>query len=155
MLFCVGYSKAFCFVCCGFQYYKCGGGFALVTLGCISAYAAFTLLITQWRLACRCSSLFVPFSVFSWWLEVLSGLVGLGDNFPCIATCVCAFLCCSHIYSKPSGLAMTEATVCVKGFFFFFSISKITVSLVLITLNNSSHEHVKEKKFKVTEGWWT
>ncbi|PRD26981.1 UNVERIFIED_CONTAM: Abcb7 [Trichonephila clavipes] len=30
-------------------YYKCGGKFALVTLGCIGAYAAFTLAITQWR----------------------------------------------------------------------------------------------------------
>ncbi|XP_050392679.1 iron-sulfur clusters transporter ABCB7, mitochondrial isoform X3 [Patella vulgata] len=30
-------------------YYKCGGQFALVTLGCIGAYTAFTLLITQWR----------------------------------------------------------------------------------------------------------
>lgn len=31
------------------MYYKCGGQFALVTLGCISAYTAFTLLVTQWR----------------------------------------------------------------------------------------------------------
>ncbi|XP_041351479.1 ATP-binding cassette sub-family B member 7, mitochondrial-like [Gigantopelta aegis] len=31
------------------MYYKCGGMFALVTLGCIGSYAAFTLLITQWR----------------------------------------------------------------------------------------------------------
>ncbi|XP_074649596.1 iron-sulfur clusters transporter ABCB7, mitochondrial-like [Tubulanus polymorphus] len=30
-------------------YYKCGGQFALVTLGCISTYAAFTLGITAWR----------------------------------------------------------------------------------------------------------
>nr|KAG5693476.1 hypothetical protein BaRGS_006466 [Batillaria attramentaria] len=31
------------------MYYKCGGQFALVTLGCIGAYTAFTLIITQWR----------------------------------------------------------------------------------------------------------
>ncbi|KAG8183486.1 hypothetical protein JTE90_001052 [Oedothorax gibbosus] len=30
-------------------YYKCGGKFALVTLGCIGAYGAFTLAVTQWR----------------------------------------------------------------------------------------------------------
>lgn len=30
-------------------YYKCGGQFALVTLGCISSYAAFTFAFTQWR----------------------------------------------------------------------------------------------------------
>ncbi|GBL99978.1 ATP-binding cassette sub-family B member 7, mitochondrial [Araneus ventricosus] len=30
-------------------YYKCGGKFALVTLGCIGSYALFTLAITQWR----------------------------------------------------------------------------------------------------------
>ncbi|XP_015906708.1 iron-sulfur clusters transporter ABCB7, mitochondrial [Parasteatoda tepidariorum] len=30
-------------------YYKCGGKFALVTLGCIGGYAAFTLAVTQWR----------------------------------------------------------------------------------------------------------
>ncbi|GAB1607526.1 ATP-binding cassette sub-family B member 7, mitochondrial-like isoform X1 [Argonauta hians] len=29
--------------------YKCGGQFTLVTLGCIGSYAAFTLLMTQWR----------------------------------------------------------------------------------------------------------
>ncbi|XP_076444479.1 iron-sulfur clusters transporter ABCB7, mitochondrial-like [Babylonia areolata] len=33
----------------GIMYYKCGMGFTLVTLGCITAYTAFTLLITQWR----------------------------------------------------------------------------------------------------------
>ncbi|KAK7478870.1 hypothetical protein BaRGS_00029851 [Batillaria attramentaria] len=33
----------------GIMYYKCGGQFALVTLGCIGAYTAFTLIITQWR----------------------------------------------------------------------------------------------------------
>ena len=32
-----------------FQYYKCGGQYALVSVGCIAAYAAFTLGITQWR----------------------------------------------------------------------------------------------------------
>lgn len=31
------------------MYHKCGGEFALVTLGCIGSYAIFTLLITQWR----------------------------------------------------------------------------------------------------------
>ena len=31
------------------QAYTCGWQFALVTLGCISTYAAFTLGITQWR----------------------------------------------------------------------------------------------------------
>lgn len=30
-------------------YYKCGGQFALVTLGCIGSYAAFTFAFTQWR----------------------------------------------------------------------------------------------------------
>ncbi|XP_054716031.1 iron-sulfur clusters transporter ABCB7, mitochondrial-like [Uloborus diversus] len=30
-------------------YYKCGGKFALVTLGCIGGYGAFTLAVTQWR----------------------------------------------------------------------------------------------------------
>ncbi|XP_012934691.1 ATP-binding cassette sub-family B member 7, mitochondrial [Aplysia californica] len=30
-------------------YYKCGGKFALVTLGCVASYAIFTFLITQWR----------------------------------------------------------------------------------------------------------
>ncbi|GIX92365.1 ATP-binding cassette sub-family B member 7, mitochondrial [Caerostris darwini] len=30
-------------------YYKCGGKFALVTLGCIGSYAAFTLAVTKWR----------------------------------------------------------------------------------------------------------
>ncbi|GFR85490.1 iron-sulfur clusters transporter ATM1, mitochondrial [Elysia marginata] len=30
-------------------YYKCGGKFALTTVGCVAAYAIFTLLITQWR----------------------------------------------------------------------------------------------------------
>ncbi|XP_023230061.1 ATP-binding cassette sub-family B member 7, mitochondrial-like [Centruroides sculpturatus] len=30
-------------------YYKCGGKFALVTLGCIASYSIFTFLITQWR----------------------------------------------------------------------------------------------------------
>lgn len=30
-------------------YYQCGGQFALVTLGCISSYAAFTFAFTQWR----------------------------------------------------------------------------------------------------------
>ncbi|XP_003738311.2 ATP-binding cassette sub-family B member 7, mitochondrial [Galendromus occidentalis] len=30
-------------------WYKCGGQFAAVTLGCIGSYAAFTLLVTQWR----------------------------------------------------------------------------------------------------------
>ncbi|KAK7107846.1 hypothetical protein V1264_015691 [Littorina saxatilis] len=33
----------------GIMYYKCGGSFALVTLGCITAYTVFTLAITQWR----------------------------------------------------------------------------------------------------------
>lgn len=31
------------------QYYKCGGSFAVVALGCVGSYAAFTLLVTQWR----------------------------------------------------------------------------------------------------------
>lgn len=30
-------------------YYKCGGQFALVTLGCIGSYAAFTVAFTSWR----------------------------------------------------------------------------------------------------------
>ncbi|CAL1548476.1 unnamed protein product [Lymnaea stagnalis] len=30
-------------------YYKCGGNFALVTLGCVASYTLFTLAITQWR----------------------------------------------------------------------------------------------------------
>ncbi|RWS14271.1 ATP-binding cassette sub-family B member 7-like protein, partial [Dinothrombium tinctorium] len=30
-------------------YYKCGGQFAIVTLGCIGSYAAFTFAVTQWR----------------------------------------------------------------------------------------------------------
>ncbi|KAM3866580.1 iron-sulfur clusters transporter ABCB7, mitochondrial [Diretmus argenteus] len=30
-------------------YYKCGGSFAAVTLGTLSAYTAFTILVTQWR----------------------------------------------------------------------------------------------------------
>jgi len=30
-------------------YYKCGGQFALVTIGCISSYAAFTFAFTRWR----------------------------------------------------------------------------------------------------------
>uniref|UniRef100_A0A8B9L8V4 Iron-sulfur clusters transporter ABCB7, mitochondrial n=1 Tax=Astyanax mexicanus TaxID=7994 RepID=A0A8B9L8V4_ASTMX len=30
-------------------YYKCGGQFALVTLGTLSAYTAFTIAVTQWR----------------------------------------------------------------------------------------------------------
>lgn len=30
-------------------YYKCGGQFALVTLGCIGSYAAFTFAFTRWR----------------------------------------------------------------------------------------------------------
>ncbi|XP_056129598.1 iron-sulfur clusters transporter ABCB7, mitochondrial isoform X2 [Lampris incognitus] len=30
-------------------YYKCGGQFAAVTLGTLSAYTAFTILVTQWR----------------------------------------------------------------------------------------------------------
>ncbi|XP_064474253.1 iron-sulfur clusters transporter ABCB7, mitochondrial-like isoform X2 [Ornithodoros turicata] len=30
-------------------YYKCGGKFAAVTLGCIGAYTLYTLAITQWR----------------------------------------------------------------------------------------------------------
>lgn len=30
-------------------YYKCGGKFALVTIGCISSYAAFTFAFTRWR----------------------------------------------------------------------------------------------------------
>ncbi|XP_072022465.1 iron-sulfur clusters transporter ABCB7, mitochondrial-like [Amphiura filiformis] len=33
----------------GIMYYKLGAPFALVTLGCIGTYAAFTLSITQWR----------------------------------------------------------------------------------------------------------
>jgi ATP-binding cassette subfamily B (MDR/TAP) protein 7 len=31
------------------QYYKCGGQFALVSLGCIASYAAFTFAVTGWR----------------------------------------------------------------------------------------------------------
>ncbi|XP_072520017.1 iron-sulfur clusters transporter ABCB7, mitochondrial isoform X2 [Salminus brasiliensis] len=31
-------------------YYKCGGQFALVTLGTLSAYTAFTIAVTQWRI---------------------------------------------------------------------------------------------------------
>ncbi|KAG9510460.1 ATP-binding cassette sub-family B member 7, mitochondrial, partial [Fragariocoptes setiger] len=30
-------------------YYRCGGQFAVVTIGCISSYAAFTFAVTQWR----------------------------------------------------------------------------------------------------------
>jgi len=30
-------------------YHRCGGKFALVTLGCVGSYAAFTLAVTQWR----------------------------------------------------------------------------------------------------------
>ncbi|OQR76970.1 ATP-binding cassette sub-family B member 7 [Tropilaelaps mercedesae] len=30
-------------------WYKCGGQFAVVTLGCIGSYATFTLAVTQWR----------------------------------------------------------------------------------------------------------
>ncbi|MCL4133688.1 UNVERIFIED_CONTAM: hypothetical protein GTU68_058924 [Idotea baltica] len=33
----------------GILAYKCGSDFALVTLGCVSSYAVFTLAITQWR----------------------------------------------------------------------------------------------------------
>ncbi|XP_051505400.1 iron-sulfur clusters transporter ABCB7, mitochondrial-like isoform X2 [Myxocyprinus asiaticus] len=33
----------------GILYYKCGGQFALVTLGTLSAYTAFTIAVTQWR----------------------------------------------------------------------------------------------------------
>lgn len=33
----------------GILYYKCGGHFALVTLGTLSAYTAFTVAVTQWR----------------------------------------------------------------------------------------------------------
>ncbi|XP_030620739.1 iron-sulfur clusters transporter ABCB7, mitochondrial isoform X2 [Chanos chanos] len=33
----------------GILYYKCGGQFALVTLGTLSAYSAFTIAVTQWR----------------------------------------------------------------------------------------------------------
>ncbi|XP_056625470.1 iron-sulfur clusters transporter ABCB7, mitochondrial [Triplophysa dalaica] len=33
----------------GILYYKCGGQFALVTLGTLSAYTAFTVAVTQWR----------------------------------------------------------------------------------------------------------
>ncbi|XP_048883291.1 iron-sulfur clusters transporter ABCB7, mitochondrial [Brienomyrus brachyistius] len=33
----------------GILYYKCGGQFALVTLGTLSAYTAFTIAFTQWR----------------------------------------------------------------------------------------------------------
>ncbi|KAL3882272.1 hypothetical protein ACJMK2_028634 [Sinanodonta woodiana] len=33
----------------GILYYKCGGKFALVALGCIGSYTLFTLLITSWR----------------------------------------------------------------------------------------------------------
>ena len=31
------------------QTYRCGKEFALVTLACLGTYAAFTLLVTQWR----------------------------------------------------------------------------------------------------------
>ncbi|KPP72527.1 ATP-binding cassette sub-family B member 7, mitochondrial-like [Scleropages formosus] len=31
-------------------YYKCGGQFALVTIGTLSTYAAFTVAVTQWRI---------------------------------------------------------------------------------------------------------
>lgn len=31
------------------QYYKCGGQFAAVALGTLSAYTLFTILLTQWR----------------------------------------------------------------------------------------------------------
>uniref|UniRef100_T1JCD1 Iron-sulfur clusters transporter ABCB7, mitochondrial n=1 Tax=Strigamia maritima TaxID=126957 RepID=T1JCD1_STRMM len=34
-------------------YYKCGGTFALISLGCIGAYTTYTLGITQWRTAFR------------------------------------------------------------------------------------------------------
>ncbi len=37
-----------CFVV-SLQYYKCGGQFALVTVGTLSAYTAFTIAVTQWR----------------------------------------------------------------------------------------------------------
>uniref|UniRef100_H2ZZW0 Iron-sulfur clusters transporter ABCB7, mitochondrial n=1 Tax=Latimeria chalumnae TaxID=7897 RepID=H2ZZW0_LATCH len=33
----------------GILYYKCGGQFALVTLGTLGAYSAFTIAVTQWR----------------------------------------------------------------------------------------------------------
>ncbi|MBN3295312.1 ABCB7 protein, partial [Amia calva] len=33
----------------GILYYKCGGQYALVTLGTLSAYTAFTIAVTQWR----------------------------------------------------------------------------------------------------------
>ncbi|KAG9341711.1 hypothetical protein JZ751_018775 [Albula glossodonta] len=33
----------------GILYYKCGGQFALVTLGTLSAYTVFTIAVTQWR----------------------------------------------------------------------------------------------------------
>ena len=33
----------------GIMYYKFGAEFATITLGCIAAYSAFTLGITQWR----------------------------------------------------------------------------------------------------------
>ncbi|XP_058856833.1 iron-sulfur clusters transporter ABCB7, mitochondrial [Acipenser ruthenus] len=33
----------------GILYFKCGGQYALVTLGTLSAYAAFTVAVTQWR----------------------------------------------------------------------------------------------------------
>ncbi|XP_041076471.1 ATP-binding cassette sub-family B member 7, mitochondrial-like isoform X1 [Polyodon spathula] len=33
----------------GILYFKCGGHYALVTLGTLSAYAAFTVAVTQWR----------------------------------------------------------------------------------------------------------
>lgn len=32
-----------------FQYYKCGAQFALVTLGTLGAYTAFTVAVTRWR----------------------------------------------------------------------------------------------------------
>lgn len=40
---------------CLHQYYKCGGQFALVSLGCIGSYAAFTLAVTSWRTKFRIS----------------------------------------------------------------------------------------------------
>lgn len=40
-----------CVYVCVVQYYKCGGQFALVTLGTLSAYTAFTVAVTQWRYA--------------------------------------------------------------------------------------------------------
>lgn len=35
----------------GILYYKCGAEFALVTLGTLGAYAAFTIGITQWSIS--------------------------------------------------------------------------------------------------------